>query len=288
MLDKPTVRNISKTIANISNRYSLDKFRYLNETKDIQTKNDGSQVTVADKEIQENLVEALSKVIPNAKFLVEEVPENHDDCYIQHEQLEEASQNGPVFIIDPIDGTGNFIRGGYDFRTSVALYHNKTTIASWIHSPTENRTICALADEGAWVEQTNTKLSLKPNKHDKKKTIETSSKISGFFEKDYQLSKRYSKSASFESLAFQDTSGAVFHGKMKSWDFLPGILVFKEAGGKVYKDFNLDASQPQTLVFAEDKEILQELTGLVKENQVDRGKEKVESVPTQKVPEHEK
>src|SRR5262249_56051720 len=57
----------------------------------------------------------------------------------------------PVWVVDPIDGTGNFAAGRPAFAVMVALIRSDDVMAGWIHDPIGRRTAVAAAGEGAWI-----------------------------------------------------------------------------------------------------------------------------------------
>ena len=80
-------------------------------------------VTEYDKKIQDFLFEALSKIIPDCSFLGEEGEGNKE------------LSDGYCFIIDPIDGTTNFIKGFQHRAISVGLAKDKELIAGVVYDP---------------------------------------------------------------------------------------------------------------------------------------------------------
>ena len=101
-------------------------------------------VTIADKETEIFLTEALTKLQPDLAVVGEEAV--HDDPSIMDKLT------GPCWIIDPIDGTTNFARGEGHFAIMVALADAGEAIAGWIYDPQRDRLISARRGEGAMVD----------------------------------------------------------------------------------------------------------------------------------------
>ncbi|MGI6217115.1 MAG: inositol monophosphatase family protein [Coriobacteriales bacterium] len=95
-------------------------------------------VTRFDAMIQEKLVDRLGKTFPDAGFLCEE-----------GEGLKQIE--GLRFIIDPIDGTSNFVHGTGCSATSVALVEDDRPLISVVRNPFTGETFSASAGDGAWL-----------------------------------------------------------------------------------------------------------------------------------------
>ena len=89
-------------------------------------------VTIADKESELRLAEGLSAILPEAGIIGEEA------CAADPAILERAG-TGLNWIIDPIDGTGNFVSGNPPFGIMIALADSGTTLAGWILDPLTGR-----------------------------------------------------------------------------------------------------------------------------------------------------
>lgn len=96
-------------------------------------------VTEYDKKIQDFLFEALSKIIPDCSFLGEEGEGNKE------------LSDGYCFIIDPIDGTTNFIKGFQHSAISVGLAKDKELIAGVVYDPDLDNIYYAEKGKGAYL-----------------------------------------------------------------------------------------------------------------------------------------
>ena len=95
-------------------------------------------VTEYDRRVQELLMDRLSAAVPGAVFFCEE-NEQQGDLKAEH-----------VFIIDPIDGTMNFVRGFHHSAISVAYMQAGVLRAASVYNPYAEECFSALAGEGAW------------------------------------------------------------------------------------------------------------------------------------------
>jgi fructose-1,6-bisphosphatase/inositol monophosphatase family enzyme len=120
--------------------------RYRNLTADqISEKAADDFVTIADKESELRLAEGLLSILPEAGVIGEEA------CAADQAILDRAGE-GLNWIIDPIDGTGNFAAGHPPFGIMIALADSGTTRAGWILDPLTGRLCHAVLDGGAFID----------------------------------------------------------------------------------------------------------------------------------------
>jgi len=102
-------------------------------------------VTIADKESEIRLAEGLAAILPEAGIIGEEA------CAADPAILERAG-DGLNWIIDPIDGTGNFAAGKPPFGIMIALADAGTTLAGWILDPLTGRLCHAVLGAGSQID----------------------------------------------------------------------------------------------------------------------------------------
>jgi histidinol phosphatase-like enzyme (inositol monophosphatase family) len=103
----------------------------------IDTKEDGTPVTAADRECENFLRGAIRDAFPDDGALGEEFPES-------------KGRSGFRWVIDPIDGTMSFIHGVPLWGTLVAVERENRSVAGVIHMPALGETVYAATGEGAW------------------------------------------------------------------------------------------------------------------------------------------
>lgn len=124
-------------------RAILPRYRNLAES-DVEEKAKDDFVTVADKETELFLTEALTRLAPDVAVVGEEAV--HTDATV----LERL--NGPCWIIDPLDGTHNFASGKPPFGILVALADGGETVAGWIYDVLTGRFCHAARGNGAYID----------------------------------------------------------------------------------------------------------------------------------------
>ncbi|WP_300396531.1 inositol monophosphatase family protein [uncultured Sphingobium sp.] len=122
----------------------MPRFRNLS-ADEIAEKAADDFVTIADKESELRLSEGLSAILPEAGIIGEEA------CAADPAILDRAGE-GLNWIIDPIDGTGNFAAGNPPFGIMVALADAGTTLAGWILDPLTGRLCHALLGGGSHID----------------------------------------------------------------------------------------------------------------------------------------
>ncbi|MBH1992338.1 MAG: inositol monophosphatase [Sphingomonadaceae bacterium] len=120
--------------------------RYQNLAADeISEKAADDLVTIADQESEIRLAEGLAAILPEAGVIGEEA------CAADPAILERAG-DGLNWIIDPIDGTGNFAAGKPPFGIMIALADAGTTLAGWILDPLTGRLCHAVLGAGSHID----------------------------------------------------------------------------------------------------------------------------------------
>ncbi len=171
-------------------------------------------VTKTDKLVEKILIEELSKTKKNYSFLSEEVGR------ITNKDKEN------IWIIDPIDGTTNFLHGIPHFAICIALQSNREIVCGLIFDPIKDEMYYSEKDKGAFLNNQRLRVSKKNSLDD----CLFSSNHEGV--KFSDLNMRYSGCAALD-LAYV-ASGRLdgfFHNNINLWDIAAGSLMVQEAGG---------------------------------------------------------
>lgn len=201
---------------------------------------DGSAVTNADLQVDGFLSERLQKIIPGSSFVSEESQRDGDI-------------NKPyVWLVDPIDGTDNFINGSKDFAVVVALMNHSTPISAWIYLPYSKQMLCG-NDRRVF-------LNGSPFQQDKERTVKTvkvNSSLAKYAEETFDLVKIRSCSCSYFSAITGKIDAVVFDKALLPWDHIPGTFLHKVSGGhnslineNAYKSCDLQTPITDTLISA--------------------------------------
>ena len=207
------------------------------EKLQVSLKGPGDFVTVSDKRVEKILIDELQRARPNYSILSEEIGLIKKD--------EEFK-----WIIDPIDGTANFLHGVPHFGISIGLEHNKEIICGIIYDPIKNEMFFAEKGNGAYLNDQRIRVSarsklmdciiftggptFKSNDEDKKLSLKEYEKFSS--KVGTPLRKMGSASLDMAYVAAGRCDG-FWQRNLNYWDIAAGIILVKEAGGFV-TDFN--------------------------------------------------
>ncbi len=186
------------------------------EKLQVSTKGPRDFVTKTDKKVEKILIEELTKSKKNYSFLTEE------SGSINNKDKENT------WIIDPIDGTTNFLHGIPHFAICIALKTKEEIVSSLIFDPIKDEMFFAEKEKGAFLNNQRLRVS---NKGLLDECLFSSNREGVKFS---NLNMRCSGCAALD-LAYV-ASGRLdgfFHNKINLWDVAAGTLMVKEAGGIV-------------------------------------------------------
>lgn len=205
-------------------------------------------VTKYDVAVQDFLFAELGKAFPEAEFVGEEGENNFESTALR-------------FIIDPIDGTTNFMQ---DFRCScisVALCKENDVIAGVVYNPYTNEIFSAEKGKGAYLNGEKIRVSDRPlsdglalfgtSPYHPENTDATFELLRKVF--DFCRDIRRSGSAAYDVCTIACGRCEVFFEKeLQPWDIAAGTLILREAGGiaKNYDGNEISFRKPEDVVFA--------------------------------------
>ncbi len=234
MIDGDFSARVEDIIRSVASSTIMPRFRSLRK-RDVIEKSPGDFVTVADREAEEKLSDALMSLLDGSVVVGEE------SVSADERLLGLLDSESPVWLIDPIDGTGNFVNGSDSFGVMVALLHGGVTLGSWIWLPVHELMYTAVKGQGAF--RNNTPLSDEP-------ATKIPSQMSGTIKRKYlpaelnaQVSAtaagfagidvgQYCAAVEYAGLA-ERTNDFILYGRVLPWDHIPGALLVEETGGAV-------------------------------------------------------
>ncbi len=194
--------------------------RDFGELENLQVSKKGPKdfVTKTDKKVEKILIEELTKSKRNYSFISEEagkISNKFKDIY---------------WIIDPIDGTTNFLHGVPHFAISIALKREEEIIIGLVFDPIKNEIFYAEKNNGSFFNNNRVRVSSKSNLDDCLFAT-NSDGIKSIYPK---LNLRNTGCAALD-LAYIGCGrfDGYFHNKINLWDIAAGKIIIEEAGGKV-------------------------------------------------------
>ena len=217
--------------------------RDFGEIENLQVAKKGPRdfVTKTDKRVEEILIDELTKSKKNYSFLTEESGEiiNND--------------KDKRWIIDPIDGTTNFLHGIPHFAISIALEIDNEIKCALIHDPIKNEIFFAEKNNGAFFNNHRIRVS---NKNDIEDCL-FSSDQDGLKIIYPSLNMRSTGCAALD-LAYVGSGrlDGFFHNRINLWDIAAGILIITEAGGTTnditeYEHDNINIRAASSTIYKE-------------------------------------
>ena len=203
--------------------------RDFGELENLQVSKKGPKdfVTKTDKKVERILIEELTRSKQNYSFITEESGKI-------------LNKNKEVFwIIDPIDGTTNFLHGVPHFAISVALQKKGEIVTGLIFDPIKNEIFYAEKNNGSFFNNNRVRVSNKSN-------IEEclfATNSDGIKSLHPKLNLRNTGCAALD-LAYVGCGrfDGYFHNQINLWDIAAGKIIIEEAGGKVndIKEFEIN------------------------------------------------
>ena len=171
-------------------------------------------VTNSDLKTEKTIIEELKKARPNYSIISEEKgSENNKD-------------KNNTWIIDPIDGTVNFLHGIPHFAISIALKSNNQIVSGIIYDPIKNEMFYAEKDNGAFLNNHRIRVSKKNRLNDC--LFVTGGKIRNEPNFPYRKSGCAALDMAYVACGRYD---GYFQNDLNIWDIAAGIILIQEAGG---------------------------------------------------------
>ena len=186
------------------------------EKLQVSIKGPSDFVSNADFKAEKIIIEELKKARPYYSIISEE------------DGSEKNKDKNNTWIIDPIDGTTNFLHGIPHFAISIALKSNDEIVSGLIYDPIKDEMFYAEKDNGAFFNNQRIRVS-------KKKEINNCLFATGGNSKDkIDLPTRRSGSAALDiAYVASGRYDGYFQNDLNLWDIAAGIIILKEAGGMI-------------------------------------------------------
>ena len=207
-----------------SEKASKVLIRDFGEIENLQISKKGPKdfVTNSDLKTEKIIIDELKKARPNYSFISEE------------KGKKDNKDMNNTWIIDPIDGTVNFLHGIPHFAISIALRSNNEIISGLIFDPIKNEMFFAEKNNGAFFNNQRIRVSKKNNIED------CLFAVGGKNTKELEFLNRKSGCAALDmAYVASGRYDGYYQNDLKIWDIAAGIILVKEAGG-IINDIRLD------------------------------------------------
>ena len=227
----------------------------------VEHKGTNNLVSYVDKSAEEQIVKRLSELLPEAGFITEE---------------ETINKAGEVYnwIVDPLDGTTNFIHGLPTYSVSIALEQNKELVLGVVYEVNLDECFTAWKNGGAY-------LNGKPIKVSDAGTVEESLIATGFPYYDFEKLEKYMRvfteltqkchglrriGSAAVDMAYTACGRfeAYFEYNINLYDIAAGIVLVREAGGEAFNFKGEDELFVAREVIATNAKISKQLNGIIR------------------------
>ncbi|MGW2814036.1 inositol monophosphatase family protein [Streptomyces sp. NPDC001415] len=210
----------------------MPRFRQLAAHEIVEKNGPHDLVTVADRLAEEHLTASLTAILPGSVVVGEEAVHADPAAY------QALRGDAPVWIVDPVDGTRQFVRGEAGFCTLVALAHRGELLASWTYAPALDEMAVAIRGGGATLNgeplhagspEPGAILEVATS-HPDYTTPEQKRSLLGLRTEGVQLRPCGSAGLEYLAIARGELDALAFTWEY-AWDHAAGLLLIAEAGG---------------------------------------------------------
>lgn len=229
------VRRVAVEAGNLTLDY-FDESGY----QDADAKVDGSPVTIADQKAEALITAALKKITPDVVIVGEESAAADFEGDIERPDLREVEY---FWLVDPLDGTKEFISGRGDYTVNIALIHNHKPILGVVYAPVHGELYAAHGQETAirWMEDSDVERKIEVRQPPHKGLTVVSSKSHGKGEKldefltHYMIAKQVQRGSSLKMCLIAGGKADLYprFGLTCEWDTAAAHAILNAAGGVI-------------------------------------------------------
>ena len=225
-MEKINTKNLIKKLIPIIYKAGSLSIKHSKNLK-IFIKDDKTPVTNGDLEVDRILQSFLKKISPNIEIISEETVKNS-----------KIKKRETFWLIDPIDGTNSYIKGGSEYTINVGLIKNQRPVAGIIYAPKKKRLFYAYGKNEAYeIFNKNKKIRLDCSKKLNREKIALtnsttpSKKIKNLIKK-YNINKFVSMRSSLKFCVIASSEFDLYSAKprAKEWDYAAGHAIAESAG----------------------------------------------------------
>lgn len=135
-------RELCQWLCSLAEQAGSEIMRFYQADMGIQQKADASPITLADKASHALIEKSLHQRFPQIPLVSEEGHLPDPEQRLTYESF---------WLVDPLDGTKEFIKRNGEFTVNIALVRGSEPVLGVVHAPTEQKTYVGMKDKGAWM-----------------------------------------------------------------------------------------------------------------------------------------
>lgn len=229
----PALCNMVRRVAYEAGEITLDYFEE-GMVQASDTKGDGSPVTEADRMAERHIAKILKEEFPDIPVVGEEA--------VAQGEIHNLAACEYFWLVDPLDGTREFIAGSPEFTVNIALIKNNEPVLGVIHAPAKGEMYWAHGEGTAmrWLEDTDTEKEIRVRKPSRGGLTVMASKNRAGEELDHYLAehkvdKVIRRGSSLKICAVASGKADLYPGLWQTceWDTAAGQAILCAAGGEI-------------------------------------------------------
>lgn len=267
-----------KKIAHSAGEHLLNRQKELH-CLEITHKEEQGVASSADYESEQIITEGLKGFYPQVEILGEESAYTELGCKREH--YEKFQQLEYAWVVDPLDGTNNFLNGWDYFSVCIGLVSKGYPVLGLVYHPINATSYWAIKNHGSWMQKRGEGPPLEIKLSDRKKPLSSSLLVTGFlsekgehYEREFDQFKfmmqrargvrRLGSAALDLCLVARSCFDAFWERGLAPWDVAAAGLIAQEAGAKI-TDYNGEIFQPfQHSLLAASPSLHEELLNYIK------------------------
>ncbi len=224
---------VAVLLREVAGEVVMPRYRSLLDSE-VSHKGPGELVTVVDVESERRLTQALLGWLPGSRVVGEEGASAHPSRL-------DRLDDGDVWLVDPLDGTGNFIAGAGDFAVMLCLLRHGEAAAAWILHPLSGELFTAERGAGAWCNGRRLRSvagGAPVQAGDLRGTVKTRFLPPALRQSINERSRQFAAVLPGSGCAGSDYPALArnamhfcMYWRTLPWDHVPGVLLLREAGG---------------------------------------------------------
>ena len=218
---------ITKELIPVFNAAAQESINLYNEGLKIQIKEDGSPVSNADLKVNELICKKINELTPEIPIISEETV-----------KLNEKNKNTVFWLIDPIDGTKEYIAGKDEYTLNAALVIDKKPVVGLVGAPKKNKLFYSYGIDKSFIVQNNKEQELNCKRSNGRKgliALSSSNKPSEIIMKklnEFKVTSFKKVASSYKFCLIAEGAFDIYAARERAneWDYAAGHAVAANAG----------------------------------------------------------